>query len=245
MSRFPSARSLVLVFGIFLAACNRPAPATFTATPQPSDTPEPTATLAPAPTNRPTPTPSPKPTTTKPPTPTSSPVSSTPTPLIFRYVFPVQPPEAANYQRGHHDYPATDIFAPVGSSFVAVTNGVVDFVSIEDLWNPNEDDPATRGGLSVAILGEDGVRYYGSHLSAIAPDIEPGVSVVAGQVLGQVGNSGNARHIASHLHFGISHPTYPEDWAVRRGEIDPYPYLKAWEAGEMLTPKLRDNLGSP
>jgi murein DD-endopeptidase MepM/ murein hydrolase activator NlpD len=153
-------------------------------------------------------------------------------------VFPIQPSDVADYGRGHHDYPATDIVAPIGSSFVAVTNGVVDFVSTQDRWDPTEDDPATRGGLSVAILGDDGVRYYGSHLSAIAPDIQPGVRVVAGQLLGQVGNTGNARQVAPHLHFGISHPTYPEDWAVRRGEIDPYPYLRAWEAGEVLTPVL-------
>ena len=119
---------------------------------------------------------------------------------------------------------------------MAVTHGVVDFVSYTDPWDPSTDDPAVRGGLSVAIIGDDGVRYYGSHLSAIAPDIAPGRRVEAGQLLGYVGNSGNARYTVSHLHFGISHPTYPEDWAVRRGEIDPYPYLKAWAAGKQITP---------
>jgi murein DD-endopeptidase MepM/ murein hydrolase activator NlpD len=144
----------------------------------------------------------------------------------------------ATYQQGHHDYPAVDILAPVGGQFVAVTNGVVDFVSVEDRWEPTVDDPATRGGLSVAIIGDDGLRYYGSHLSAIAPGITPGLRVMAGQLLGHTGNSGNARFVAPHLHFGISHPTYPEDWAVRRGEIDPYPYLQAWAAGKMSTPRL-------
>lgn len=114
----------------------------------------------------------------------------------------------------------------------------MDFVSYEDRWDGKVDDPATRGGLSVAIIGDDGVRYYGSHLSAIAPGIAPGVRVRAGKLLGYSGKTGNARGTSPHLHFGISHPTYPEDWEVRRGEISPYPYLQAWARGEMLRPEL-------
>lgn len=154
------------------------------------------------------------------------------------YVFPVQPINVTHYVQGHHDYPAVDIWAARGSAFVAVTNGVVDWVSHTDRWDPKVDDPATRGGLSVAIVGDDGVRYYGSHLSAIADGIVPGLRVTAGQLLGRVGNSGNARYIATQLHFGISHPTTPDDWKVRRGEVDPYPYLRAWAAGQNVTPVL-------
>jgi murein DD-endopeptidase MepM/ murein hydrolase activator NlpD len=126
----------------------------------------------------------------------------------------------------------------VGTKFVAVTDGVVDFVSSTDLWDPATDDPALRGGLSVAIIGDDGLRYYGSHLSAIADGIAPGVRVKAGQLLGLVGNSGDARETESHLHFGISRPTYPEDWQARRGQVDPFPYLQAWRDGHNLTPPL-------
>jgi murein DD-endopeptidase MepM/ murein hydrolase activator NlpD len=154
------------------------------------------------------------------------------------YVFPLAPADAGSYVQGHHDYPAVDIWAPEGTKFVAVTSGLVDFVSYEDGWDPGADDPATRGGLSVAIIGDDGVRYYGSHLSAIASGIAVGQRVTAGQVLGYVGHTGNARFISPQLHFGISHPTSPDDWKTRRGEIDPYPYLKAWETGEQITPAL-------
>src|SRR5439155_4840528 len=133
------------------------------------------------------------------------------------YVFPVQPARATTYGRYHHDYPATDIFCPIGSRFVAPTDGVVNFVSYADTWNPKTDNPAVRGGLSVAIIGDDGVRYYGSHLSAIAPGIKPGVRVAAGQLLGKTGKTGDARFTAPHLHFGISRPTTPHDWRVRRG----------------------------
>ena len=154
------------------------------------------------------------------------------------HVFPVQSDGKVSYGRFHHDYPAADIFCPIGSVFVAVTDGVVDFVSREDVWDPKVNDGATRGGLAVAIVGDDGVRYYGSHLSQVADGIAPGVRVVAGQQLGLTGKSGDARYTDAHLHFGISHPTTPDDWEVRRGEIAPYDYLRAWQRGENITPDL-------
>ena len=85
---------------------------------------------------------------------------------MSQYIFPVQHVEV-NYGKFHHDYPATDIFCPEGSEFVAVTDGVVDFVSFKDIWDPKTDDPNNRGGLAVAIIGTDGVRYYGSHLQVL------------------------------------------------------------------------------
>jgi murein DD-endopeptidase MepM/ murein hydrolase activator NlpD len=154
-----------------------------------------------------------------------------------KYVFPVQPQSVADFTSGGHAYPATDIYAPIGSDFVAVTAGTVDFVSLDDKWNPESDDPAVAGGLCVAIVGDDGIRYYGSHLSAVADGIRRGVRVKAGQLLGLTGKSGNAANTTPHLHFGISHPTYPEDWLNRRGELDPYPYLIAWSRGEDVTPR--------
>jgi hypothetical protein len=159
-------------------------------------------------------------------------------PLV--YFFPVQPTTGADFAEGvaSHGYPATDIFSPEGSEFVAVTNGIVDFVSYEDRWDSNNDDLALRGGLCVAIIGDDQVRYYGSHLSAIEPGISPGIRVVAGQVLGYVGHTGNARGTLPHVHFGISRPSYPEDWRSRRGEVDPFPFLISWKDGLNLTPQL-------
>jgi len=162
--------------------------------------------------------------------------TTTSAPVAARYVFPLEPASAADFGPTHHDYPATDIFAPEGTVVVAVTDGVVDFVSRRDTWDPATDDPAVRGGISVAIVGDDAVRYYGSHLSSVDPGIEPGVRVAAGQRLGRSGRSGNARYTDPHLHFGISHPTTPDDWAVRRGEVDPFPYLEAWRRGEPLSP---------
>ncbi len=154
---------------------------------------------------------------------------------VFRYVFPVNA-ETLEYGPYHHDYPATDIFCPPGNEFLATTDGVVDYVSRVDQWDAATNRPEHRGGIAVAIVGDDGWRYYGSHLSGLAENIEPGVRVSAGQLLGWTGSSGNARSTPPHVHYGISRPTTPDDWEVRRGQIPPYDYLQAWARGEMVTP---------
>lgn len=144
------------------------------------------------------------------------------------HVFPVRG-SRVTYSKSHAGYPATDIFSPTGSQFVSPVDGVIDYVSRSDEWKPVANDPATRGGLAVAIIGVDGWRHYGSHLSEVEPGLSAGVVVRAGQLLGRVGTSGNARGKTPHLHFGISVPSAPDDWKARRGQVDPYPYLKIWE----------------
>jgi murein DD-endopeptidase MepM/ murein hydrolase activator NlpD len=56
-------------------------------------------------------------------------------------------------------------------------------------------------------------------------------------MLGQTGDSGNIKGGTPHLHFGISWPTDPGIWWVRRGEVKPWPYLDAWLAGKAMSPK--------
>ena len=152
------------------------------------------------------------------------------------YRFPVDGCKVT-YSRYHHDYPAVDILAKAGCSFVSPVDGVVSEVSRKDSWSGRENLGSTRGGKFVAIIGDDGVRYYGSHLQSLAKGIEPGVRVTAGTKLGEIGSSGSARGTAPHLHFGISWPTEDGIWWVRRGIISPYPFLQAWEQGEMKSPK--------
>jgi murein DD-endopeptidase MepM/ murein hydrolase activator NlpD len=228
------------VLGFFLVAlltaCAGPAPAMETLAPAPALL---RATAAPLPSR----TPVPPPTRRSPPAtdfPTTTPIPSlTPVPPLLLYVFPIQPPNAAAYGEGTrgHGYPATDLFAKVGTKYVAVTNGVIEFVSFRDEWDPRINDPAKRSGLAVALIGDDGWRYYGSHLSAVASGIYSGLRVQAGQVLGYVGASGDAEGKTPHLHFGISHPTSPTDWKARRGQIDPFPYLNWWKQGYNVAPK--------
>jgi peptidoglycan LD-endopeptidase LytH len=170
------------------------------------------------------------PATTAPATPTTAPAA--------RYSFPVQPLASCDvsYGHSHHDYPATDIFARRGCRFVAPTDGTVTEVARVDRWDPSTNRGADRGGRSVAMVGVDGVRYYGSHLERVAEGIGPGARVRAGQLLGLIDNSGDARSTPTHLHFGISWPTRPGIWWVRRGTVYPWPYLDSWRAGGNRSP---------
>ena len=130
-----------------------------------------------------------------------------------RYVFPVVGP--STYGAAHHDYPATDIFAAIGTPVVAVVRSEVLRIS------PTE---VGKGGITATLRGEDGWRYYYAHLDSLDPAIRPGIVVDAGTVLGRSGNTGNARTTPPHLHLGISKTGYVA------GEISPYPYLRLWQS---------------
>ena len=165
-------------------------------------------------------------------TPAVTTVAPTPT-AAAHYVFPVG--AHADYARDHHDYPASDIIADCGSPVLAAADGVILEVSRVDTFDLAHPLGAAKGGLSVSIRGDDGVRYYGSHLSAIAAGIDAGVRVSAGTLLGEVGHTGNANNIC-HLHFGISPPCAGTgDWWNRRGVIWPWRYLDAWRTGQNLS----------
>ena len=152
-----------------------------------------------------------------------------------RYAFPIQDCKVT-YAKAHHDYPATDILGKKGCKFVAATGGVVDELRKVDTYNYKKPTGDTKGGIFVSIVGDDGVRYYGSHLMKVAPGIEVGTRVEAGTLLGYLGDSGDARGTAPHVHFGISWPTAADIWWVRRGELYPWRYLDAWKAGKDLSP---------
>ncbi len=151
------------------------------------------------------------------------------------YTFPISGC-AVTYARAHHNYPATDILTKKGCKFVAPTSGVVDEVNHVDKFSWKTNKGADRGGLSISIVGDDGVRYYGSHLSKIPTEMVPGFRVNVGDIIGYVGNSGDAKGLATHLHFGISWPTPAGIWWVRRGELYPWKYLDAWKAGKDVSP---------
>ena len=159
------------------------------------------------------------------------------------YTFPVAGC-TVTYSKYHHDYPAADIFGKKGCAFVSPIAGVVDEVNTVDKWSGKTNLGADRGGLSISILGDDGLRYYGSHLSKIEPNIVPGYKVATGEKLGEIGSTGSARGTKPHLHFGISYPTEKGIWWVRRGvglekgKTSPWKYLQAWQAGKDLKPKL-------
>jgi murein DD-endopeptidase MepM/ murein hydrolase activator NlpD len=213
---------MVVVTAAALAGCAAPDPR------GPLDV-KPRAATPPATQAPPAPTPSPPPPTTTRAAP-SPPKKQTP----LRYVFPVA--GEASFGSSHAGYRATDVFADCGTPVVAVTDGEVLEVSRVDRYDPDGAQGPDNGGLSVSVRGDDGVRYYGSHLSALAAGIGRGDRVRAGQRLGAVGRTGNANNVC-HLHFGLSPPCAGTgDWWMRRGVIWPAPYLRAWRRGEARSP---------
>ena len=73
------------------------------------------------------------------------------------------------------------------------------------------------GGNVVWIVGPDLSRHYYAHLEDYAARIQAGDWVEAGEVIGYVGNTGNAENTPPHLHYGI--------YMQGQGAINPYPYL--------------------
>jgi len=155
--------------------------------------------------------------------------------IAWRYAFPVAGRHVA-YHPTHSAYPATDIFAACGTPVVAVTDGRVLEVSRVDRFREGAPPGPFNGGKSVSLRGDDGARYYGSHLTDVDIGIESGIRVRAGQRLGSVGRTGNANNVC-HLHFGISPPcTGAGDWWIRRGVVWPAPFLDSWRRGADTSP---------
>ncbi|SCG55907.1 M23 family metallopeptidase [Micromonospora halophytica] len=167
--------------------------------------------------------------------PTPRATSPSPSRSPARRVFPVRADDVA-YHPTHSTYPGADIFADCGEPVVAVTDGTVLEVSRVDRFDKRGPRGPYNGGLSVSLLGDDGVRYYGSHLRVISPGVDAGVRVRAGQQLGEVGRTGNANNVC-HLHFGLSPKcTGHDDWWIRRGVVWPAKYLDSWRRGGNRSP---------
>lgn len=91
---------------------------------------------------------------------------------------------------GGRRHQGADIFARRGTPVLAVHDGVVAHVGTNRL-----------GGIVVHTLGRRGVLCYYAHLDRVADGVDPGDVISEGEVLGYVGNTGNARTTAPHLHF--------------------------------------------
>src|SRR3546814_12499600 len=74
------------------------------------------------------------------------------------------------------------------------------------------------GGTKIWVKGESGTYYYYAHLSAFAEGMHDGKLVEPGEVIGFVGDTGNARGGPPHLHFQI----HPDGGAP----VNPSPLLK-------------------
>jgi murein DD-endopeptidase MepM/ murein hydrolase activator NlpD len=104
---------------------------------------------------------------------------------------------------GGRSHQGVDMLAGIGTPIVAVVSGSVQFKQ-------------TRlGGNSVWLSGSDGNRYFYAHLNGFAGSSR---SVSMGEVIGYVGDTGNARG-TPHLHFEV----HPGGGAA----TNPYPYVRA------------------
>jgi murein DD-endopeptidase MepM/ murein hydrolase activator NlpD len=99
----------------------------------------------------------------------------------------------------------TDLFAPMGTPIRAPVDGIA------------TTRTQALGGLTVRVTMPDGTFFYLAHLSGLVDGFVDGMAVRTGDIVGYVGDSGNARGGAPHLHIGI----YP-----RAGPpVDPKPIL--------------------
>lgn len=125
---------------------------------------------------------------------------------------------------GGRVHEANDLMAPKMTPILAARGGrVISAAMTEPSY-----------GFMISIAGDDGYTYNYLHINndtpdtddglggaeyAYAPGISRGVTVVQGQHIAWVGDSGNAESTGSHLHFEIR---LPDDTA-----INPYQYLNA------------------
>ncbi|MEX0797768.1 MAG: LysM peptidoglycan-binding domain-containing protein [Acidimicrobiia bacterium] len=102
---------------------------------------------------------------------------------------------------GGRYHEGNDLFTGRGTPVVAPVSGTVEFIV------------GSIGGNQFYLDGDDGARYLGSHMDGFNGKNR---RVAAGEVLGYVGTSGNARGTSPHLHFGIY---------LNGNAVNPYPTL--------------------
>ena len=150
-----------------------------------------------------------------------------------KYVFPFSH-VPVSYPKDHLNYPAVDVegcYARV----LAPTAGFISQLHRLDKWTPENDSPGTRGGLTITVQGDDGVRYFFSHLGRIK--VLKNQRVAAGDWIGVMGSSGNARVTRCHTHFGMSRVCPLAEVYLLQGEIWPQKYLNAWRKSQQLSPR--------
>ncbi len=93
---------------------------------------------------------------------------------------------------GRRKHRGIDLFAPRGTPIVAVTPGVVSYIGVQP-----------KGGRCLWLTTDQGLSFYYAHLDRWAPGLYEGMAVRQGDVLGYVGNTGNAISTPPHLHFSV------------------------------------------
>ena len=119
----------------------------------------------------------------------------------------------------HH---GEDIFAAAGTPLLAVADGTVHTIGFTKI-----------GGYRLWLRDTQGNEFYYAHLSAYSPLAVEGRSVQAGDVIGFVGDTGDADGGSPHLHFEI-HPAAMAGLGYD-GVVAPYSILLAWRRADDIS----------
>jgi len=151
-----------------------------------------------------------------------APLTATPPLGGTHYIFPLATAASwgDTYGSARSDVPGgwhhgDDLFAPLGTPVVAVANGTVFAVG----WN-------AVGGWRLWLVDHQGNNFYYAHLSGYTSLAQNDHEVKRGDVLGFVGNTGDAFTTPPHLHFEV-HPNALL-YLGYDGAVDPTTYLRAW-----------------
>ena len=161
---------------------------------------------------------------TAPPTPPATPPAepSAATPAVAIDVFPVQgvcsfSDTYGAPRGGGRVHEGVDVIAKAGQWVYAVKAGT--------LTKQYRDAPGSLSGNGWRLTSAGGTYFFYAHLSAFAPGLAVGSVVAAGQIIGQVGMTGNAP--IPHLHFEV----HPGGGA----SIDPTSVVKAVDGCKITT----------
>ena len=159
------------------------------------------------------------------------PPPTVPSPVVRAMTFPVQGGVKAFFdthgaaRSGGRSHQGQDLMGPKMTRLVAANDGTVTAL---------RHDSSGLSGNSLTITDRDGWKYVYIHLNndrpgtddganifdqAFAPGLRRGSVVKAGDLVGFMGDSGNAEDAGSHLHFELHRP----DGTV----VNAYPSLKA------------------
>ena len=122
---------------------------------------------------------------------------------------PVGSPYGADRDGGKRKHKGVDLFAPQGTPIYATTDGRVVKSGFHN-----------TAGNRIWLLGQGGNSFGFMHLDKIM--VAEGQEVKAGQVIGTVGRTGNAKSTPPHLHF---------EHKIAGANVDPARFLKTGELG--------------
>lgn len=117
-------------------------------------------------------------------------------------------PTNASHPNGHL---GVDIYGPRGAPIVSPVSGEI----------VNVRRNTSIGGNTVTVR-RGNHYFYHAHLDSVPNGLRPGQTITAGTPIGTLGDSGNARGTAPHLHFSI----YRGANGYRSGTVNPFPHLE-------------------